>query len=263
MLCSPPRRPSAATATSCTRCRSSGPSRSSPATGAGPASPNRSGEPARPDERLPRQLGPNLVLAPPPDRAVAELDDDQTVVLAIAAVGVLANPDVPVHDEVMPVQVHRRRVLAAEEVVQLGAALVPLLVRRLHVDRVVGEAGQRSLRVSGVPALGDGLHQSDERVVVHAPSRSKRPGSNGAGSKGGSVPRTSAAASSALPAPRITPSEPCPVATNSPSRAQPSTGRSSGETGRTPDQVDSTVASASAGTSRDACTATILGTSRS
>src|SRR5207342_3156117 len=130
MRCSPPRRPSAATATSCTRCRSSGPSRSSPVTVAGRARPNRSREAAGSDERVPRQRRLGLVLAPPRDRAVAELDDDQTVVLAIAAVGVLANPDVPVHDEVMPVQVHRSRVLAAEEVVQLGAALVPLLVRR-------------------------------------------------------------------------------------------------------------------------------------
>mgnify|MGYP003694304191 CR=1 FL=1 len=62
------------------------------------------------------------------------------------------------------------------------------------------------------PATGAGLATPAESQL----SRSKRAGSNGAGSKGGSAPRTSAATSSALPAPRITPSEPCPVATNSP-----------------------------------------------
>ena len=104
--CSPPRRPSGATETSCTRCRSSAPWRSSPATDVGPASRpiTRSGWPRR---TYPTATPTRSGTAPPRDRAVAELHDDQAVVLAIAAVGVLAHPDVLVHDEVMPVQVHR------------------------------------------------------------------------------------------------------------------------------------------------------------
>ena len=189
------------------RCRSIGRSRSSRDTGGVPSS--------RSDQS--KRLGPtnashgwrfDLVLAPARDHAVPQLHDDETVVLAVASVGVLADPDVTVDDEVVPLHPHRGRVLPSEEVVELRATLVPLLVRRLHVHGVVGEAGEGSLGVSGVPAVGDGLHQPNEGVVVHAHPYPDRSGSNGAGSNGGSAPRTSAATCSALPAPRITPSEP-------------------------------------------------------
>ena len=88
------------------------------------------------------------------------------MVLAVASVGVLADTDVTVDDEVVPLHPHRGRVLPSEEVVELRATLVPLLVRRLHVHGVVGEAGEGSLGVSRIPAVGDVLHQPNEGVVV-------------------------------------------------------------------------------------------------
>ena len=176
--------------------------------GRGPRSRSDQSKRLGPDECLPRLRRLDLVLAPARDDPVPQLHDDETVVLAVASVGVLADPDVTVDDEVVPLHPHRGRVLPSEEVVELRATLVPLLVRRLHVHGVVGEAGEGSLGVSRIPAVGDGLHQPDEGVVVHAHPVPDRSGSNGAGSNGGSAPRTSAATCSALPAPRITPSEP-------------------------------------------------------
>ena len=73
-------------------------------------------------------------------------------------------------------------------------------------------------------------------------------GRRGRGRRVAASPASWAATSCAVPAPRITPSDPCPVATCNPSRTAPTSGRSSGVSGRSPHHADCTAASSIAGT---------------
>src|SRR6266542_4736726 len=123
---------------------------------------------------------------------------------------------------------------------------------------LVGE-GQALEQLDWGAAVGDADGQDGHvlRDSTHGPrqragrfDQPNRSGSNGVGSSGGSRPCTIAATSVAVPLPRITPSEPWPVAANSPGRSHPMNGRSSGDIGRIPDHVPRTGASARAGRRR-------------
>ncbi len=71
----------------------------------------------------------------------------------------LVEPEVvPAHDRPRR---HRREVRA-----ELFMAEEELDVGRLHVHRILGEAGQSGVGVALLPGVGHGLHQPPESVVV-------------------------------------------------------------------------------------------------
>src|SRR6476619_5830450 len=82
-------------------------------------------------ERLPIQVGRVLVLPPVGDPVVFQSDERDAVIGPRTAIGVLrrAHLLVGVEHDVMPDQRHGRRVVGTEELQELLAPLVALLVR--------------------------------------------------------------------------------------------------------------------------------------
>ena len=125
--------------------------------GSGPAGDSRSGGLELPvlnptDERGPLEVDRILVLAPPADHRARALDDRYPVVLTTTAERVLdrSDLDMRVEDQVVDGERHRRRLVAARELVQLVLAGVLLLAIVLFVPGgLMGWLRQRFPQLTG------------------------------------------------------------------------------------------------------------------